>query len=175
MMLFKVRSRKILTWIILLIFITPMIIVGVALLFDVFYEIIVEPSSSSMKQLVFILLMGIFNIAISCGLLYGQFQSTKDVLEVYPDYFVMKHGDSVLCTIPVRDTVLRYTDEHEPWNCDAIYQYCLMYNQKLIQVFTNEFENIDKLCSFCIENHVSAIEPATWGKCKKHLISSIIT
>lgn len=174
-MLFKVTYRKILPWIFLLIFIIPMIIGGIVLIWGFFNRETLEPGYRSIKEAMPALVGGIISISVSLIILISHFLSKKDSLEVYSNYFILKQKGRPDWTIYVKDVALEYTDDGGYINHYSIHQYYLKYNNRVIQVFTNQFKNINKLCDFCIENHVPEISPASWEKCKKHLHRSLIS
>lgn len=95
------------------------------------------------------------------ALLIGFYTMSKDVLEVYQDYFIVKSKDRRDdLKIYLKYVTLKY--EYLYGDPNSVEKYCLKRNNQLIQIFDNSFKNIRKLCDFCIENYVKAIPPATW-------------
>lgn len=177
-MLFKVTYKKVWPWIIESIFYFCMLIYGVIFIVSFFDRNNLEPGFGSMKEAIIMLVVGILLLVLSIGLFITSYRTSKDVLEVYPDHFCLKQKGRRDWIVYLSDVTLKYEFEYENGGgglSDDISVYCLKQNLFPVQVFSNKFTNIKKLCEFCIENNVPATYPATWEKCRKHLEHSIFS
>ncbi len=175
-MLFKVTYRKIGLWIFLSVFVVPMLLGGCVLIGGFFHRDRLAVGYRTVTEALPGLFGGLLLLFLAFVLIMGHAYISKDVLEVYPDRFILKQRGQADWTVYVKDATLKYTyDDETGGNRDAIHQYCLKFHTRTIQVFSNEFKNIDRLCTFCMENHVPEIAPATWEKCKKHLRWSLFS
>ena len=176
-MLFKVTYRKVLPWIFSSLFAILMLIFGAFFIWAFFDSNNLEPGFRGVKDALPMLIGGILMCAFSIALLIGLHTMSKDVLEVYPDHFIVKRKGREDWKIDLKDVTLKYGFRYENGGSgigDDIEVYCLKKNKEPIQEFSNNFKNIYKLYDFCIENHVKAVPPATWEECRKQIFYSIL-